>query len=52
MYHGTRFDWSMFVGSIGLFIALLFLFIRVLPMISIFEMRAILPGAKIREADE
>ena len=49
MYHGTVFDWSMFVGSIGLFIALLFLFLRFLPMISIFEMRTILPGAKMEE---
>jgi molybdopterin-containing oxidoreductase family membrane subunit len=29
----------MFIGTIGLFFALLFLFIRFLPMISIFEMR-------------
>jgi molybdopterin-containing oxidoreductase family membrane subunit len=49
MYHGTIFDWSMFVGSIGLFLALLFLFIRFLPMISIFEMRTILPEAKMQE---
>ncbi len=49
MYKGTAFDWSMFVGSIGLFIALLFLFLRFLPMISIFEMRTILPGAKVQE---
>ena len=47
MYKGTIFDWATFVGSIGLFIALLFLFIRLLPMISIFEMRAILPEAKV-----
>ncbi len=39
MYSGTIFDYGIFVGTIGLFIALLFLFIRVLPMISIFEMR-------------
>jgi molybdopterin-containing oxidoreductase family membrane subunit len=51
MYHGTIFDWATFIGSIGLFIALLFLFIRLLPMISIFEMRAILPEAKIREEE-
>jgi molybdopterin-containing oxidoreductase family membrane subunit len=38
-YSGTIFDYGVFVGTIGLFIALLFLFIRVLPMISIFEMR-------------
>jgi len=49
MYHGTIFDWSMFIGTIGLFLALLFLFIRFLPMISIFEMRTILPEAKVKE---
>jgi Ni/Fe-hydrogenase subunit HybB-like protein len=49
MYSPTFWDWSTFVGTIGLFIALLFLFLRFLPMISIFEMRTILPGAKIDE---
>jgi Ni/Fe-hydrogenase subunit HybB-like protein len=39
MYSGTIWDWATFVGTIGLFLSLLFLFIRVLPMISIFEMR-------------
>jgi len=39
MYAGTVWDWSLFVGSIGFFFALLFLFIRFLPLISIFEMR-------------
>jgi molybdopterin-containing oxidoreductase family membrane subunit len=39
MYSGTLFDYGVFVGTIGLFVALLFLFIRLLPMISIFEMR-------------
>ncbi len=39
MYYPTFWDWATFVGTIGLFFALLFLFIRVLPMISIFEMR-------------
>jgi molybdopterin-containing oxidoreductase family membrane subunit len=43
MYAGTRWDWAIFVGSIGLFLALLFLFVRFLPMISIFEMRTIVP---------
>jgi len=46
MYHGTRWDWSMFLGSMGLFIFLLFLFVRFLPMISIFEMRTMLPEAQ------
>jgi Ni/Fe-hydrogenase subunit HybB-like protein len=39
MYAGTAWDVATFVGSIGLFLALLFLFLRLLPMISIFEMR-------------
>jgi len=43
MYSGTVWDWATFVGTIGLFLALLFLFIRFLPMISIFEMRTIVP---------
>ena len=43
MYSGTIWDWATFVGTLGLFLALLFLFIRFLPMISIFEMRTILP---------
>jgi Ni/Fe-hydrogenase subunit HybB-like protein len=39
MYSGTLFDYGVLIGTIGLFVALLFLFIRLLPMISIFEMR-------------
>ncbi len=35
----TLWDWSTFIGTIGLFLSLLFLFIRYLPVISIFEMR-------------
>ncbi len=50
MYSPTIWDWSTFVGTIGLFVALLFLFLRFLPMISIFEMRTILPEAKVDEA--
>ena len=43
-------DFSMFVGTIGLFFALLFLFIRFLPIISIFEMRTILPKQRSRRS--
>ena len=46
MYSGTFWDWATFIGTIGLFLALLFLFIRFLPMISIFEMRTILPESE------
>ena len=52
MYSGTIWDYSTFLGTIGLFLALMFLFIRFLPMISIFEMRAILPEARAEEVKE
>ena len=39
MFSGTLTDYAVLFGSIGLFIWLLMLFIRFLPMISIFEMR-------------
>jgi molybdopterin-containing oxidoreductase family membrane subunit len=48
-YKPTQWDWAMFIGTIGFFFALLFLFIRFLPMISIFEMRTILPEAEVDE---
>ncbi len=43
MYSGTFWDWATFIGTIGLFLTLLFLFIRFLPVISISEMQALLP---------
>jgi molybdopterin-containing oxidoreductase family membrane subunit len=49
MYQPSQWDWSMFIGSIGFFFTLLFLFIRFMPMISIFEMRTILPEAEVEE---
>ncbi len=49
MYHPTMWDWMTFAGTIGLFLCLMFLFIRFLPMISIFEMRTLLPEAKVEE---
>jgi molybdopterin-containing oxidoreductase family membrane subunit len=45
----TFWDWSTYVGTIGLFLTLLLLFLRFLPMISIFEMRTLLPAAKVDE---
>ena len=47
MYYPTRWDWATYVGTIGLFLTLLFLFIRFLPVISIYEMRAL-----VEETDE
>jgi Ni/Fe-hydrogenase subunit HybB-like protein len=51
MYSPTRWDWAVLVGSIGLFVALLFLFIRFLPMISIFEMRELVSETKARNSN-
>jgi Ni/Fe-hydrogenase subunit HybB-like protein len=42
LYIPTIWDWSLYIGTFGLFFTLLFLFIRVLPMINIFEMRMFL----------
>src|SRR2546421_1242862 len=38
-YSPTFWDWATFIGTIGMFVTLLFLFVRVLPAISIAEMR-------------
>ena len=51
MYQQTKWDWSMFLGTIGLFLSLMFLFVRFLPMISIFEIRGILPQAEVKESE-
>jgi molybdopterin-containing oxidoreductase family membrane subunit len=50
MYSPTFWDWSMYIGTIGMFVMLMFLFVRFVPMISIFEMRTILPQAEVKEA--
>ena len=47
MYYPTFWDFSTFIGTIGLFVTLFFLFVRVLPMISIFEMRTMVPEARV-----
>jgi molybdopterin-containing oxidoreductase family membrane subunit len=50
MYYPTVWDFSTFFGTVGLFLTLMFLFVRVLPMISVFEVRALLPEATPRHA--
>ncbi len=47
-YHPTEFDWMIFAGTIGFFLTLMFLFVRILPAISIFEMREVLHHIKHR----
>jgi len=48
MYYPTRWDWMTYIGTIGMFLAAMFLFVRILPMISIFEMRTLLPEAEVK----
>jgi molybdopterin-containing oxidoreductase family membrane subunit len=44
VYVPTRWDFALYLGTLGLFVFLLLLFIRFLPMISIFEMRTLVPA--------
>src|SRR5229473_4676693 len=48
MYYPTRWDWMTYIGTIGMFLAAMFLFLRILPAISIFEMRTLLPEAEMK----
>jgi molybdopterin-containing oxidoreductase family membrane subunit len=48
MYAPTRWDFMMFGGTIGFFVTAFFLFMRFVPMISMFEMRTLLPEAKVQ----
>jgi molybdopterin-containing oxidoreductase family membrane subunit len=49
MYWPTRWDIALFAGTIGLFLTLFLLFIRFLPMISIFEMRTLVAEERLKE---
>ncbi|MEP0844770.1 MAG: polysulfide reductase NrfD [Phycisphaerae bacterium] len=49
MYYPTFWDYATYAGTIGLFLSLLFLFVRLLPMISIFEMRELVETTERRE---
>ena len=48
-YVPTRWDWATYAGTIGLFTAAIFIFIRIMPAISIFEIRMLLPQAEVKE---
>ena len=51
-YKATRWDYMTLLGTLGLFTTLFFLFIRLLPMIPMSEIRMMLPQAKVKpEAD-
>jgi Ni/Fe-hydrogenase subunit HybB-like protein len=42
VYHTTFWDWSVFIGTFGLFLTLLFLFLRFLPIVSMTEVRGLI----------
>lgn len=46
MFYPTVWDWVHFIGSIGLFAALFLLFVRLLPLISMFETRKLIRKAE------
>jgi len=48
MFSPTIWDFMTFFGTVGLFVTLMFLFVRVLPLISVFEMRTLLPEAQTK----
>jgi Ni/Fe-hydrogenase subunit HybB-like protein len=49
MYYPTLWDWMTYIGTIGLFLTMFYVFVRLLPMISIFEIRTLSPDAKPKE---
>jgi molybdopterin-containing oxidoreductase family membrane subunit len=50
MYIPTKWDWATYTGTIGFFMLLIFLFVRMLPSISIFEVREVVHHEKYMEA--
>jgi Ni/Fe-hydrogenase subunit HybB-like protein len=52
MYYPTKWDWMTYIGTIGMFLTFMWLFVRVLPMVSIAELRTLLPEAHVHEAEE
>jgi molybdopterin-containing oxidoreductase family membrane subunit len=52
MYYPTIWDFLTLFGTIGIFVTLIFIFVRILPLISIFEMRTLLPEATPKHGTE
>ncbi len=48
-YWPTKWDWIIYIGTMGLFMSLIFLFVRFLPMITMFELRMIVPRKTVKE---
>ena len=51
-YRATKWDYMIYVGTMGLFTLLFFLFIRFLPMIPMSEIRMMLPQTKVTRGGE
>jgi molybdopterin-containing oxidoreductase family membrane subunit len=49
-YYPTWNDWSILVGTLGFFTACMFLFLRVLPAVSISELKTLVPQAEVTVA--
>jgi Ni/Fe-hydrogenase subunit HybB-like protein len=47
LYAPSKWEWMTFAGTIGLFLTLLFLFVRFLPVISAFEVKEVLHEEKV-----
>jgi molybdopterin-containing oxidoreductase family membrane subunit len=52
MYYPTKWDFITLFGTIGLFTTLMFLFVRLLPLIAIFEMHSLLPQSRTKAPAE
>jgi len=50
IYIPTRWDWATYAGTLGFFSLLIFLFVRLLPSVSIFEVREVVHHEKQIEA--
>ncbi len=48
MYYPTQWDFMTFFGTLGLFLTAFLLFLRFVPMISIFEVKTLLPQSKVK----
>jgi len=47
-YTATRWDYATFFGTLGFFFTAMLIFIRIMPAISIFEMRMLLPESEVK----
>ena len=50
MYYPTFWDWAIYLGSIGQFLVLFFLFLRFVPMIAMFEVKHLAPQSERTQA--